>query len=134
MPLSDEEARLLHQLEQSLAAEDPDFASTLRGSKLMAHNRRVALLAVLGFIAGLALLFGGAVSKQTWLGVFGFVAMLASAYVFTIAWRRGIGGAEDEGRPAGRGGRPGRQKNKGSGSFVDRMEERWQRRRDGGEL
>ena len=40
MPLSDEEARLLHQLEQSLAAEDPDFASTLRGSKFMAHNRR----------------------------------------------------------------------------------------------
>src|SRR4051794_27874211 len=32
VPLSDEEARLLHQLEQSLAAEDPDFASTLRGS------------------------------------------------------------------------------------------------------
>ncbi|MRJ77806.1 DUF3040 domain-containing protein [Aeromicrobium sp. SMF47] len=134
MPLSDEEARLLHQLEQSLAAEDPDFASTLRGSKLMAHNRRVALLAVLGFIAGIAILFGGAVSKQTWLGVFGFVAMLASAYVFTIAWRRGIGGPEDQhGTPAGggsRGGRPGRQ-SKRSGSFVDRMEERWQRRRDG---
>ena len=47
MPLSDEEARLLHQLEQSLAAEDPDFASTLRGSKFLAHNRRVAILAVL---------------------------------------------------------------------------------------
>ena len=42
-----------HQLEQSLAAEDPDFASTLRGSKFMAHNRRVAVLAALGFIAGL---------------------------------------------------------------------------------
>ncbi|NRQ51006.1 DUF3040 domain-containing protein [Aeromicrobium stalagmiti] len=136
MPLSDEEARLLHQLEQSLAAEDPDFASTLRGSKFMARNRRVALLAVLGFIGGLVIMFGGAVSKMTWLGVVGFVAMLASAYLFTNAWKRGIGGRDEDGASAqsGRGGRPGRQSNKSSGSFVDRMEERWQRRRDGDEL
>ena len=133
MPLSEEEARLLHQLEQSLAAEDPDFASTLRGSKLMAHNRRVALLAALGFVAGLVMLLGGAVSKLTWLGVLGFVVMLATAYVFTTAWKRGIGGREEQHQPtSGRGGRSGRQARQ-SGSFVDRMEERWQRRRDGDE-
>jgi hypothetical protein len=131
VPLSDEEARLLHQLEQSLAAEDPDFASTLRGSKLMAHNRRVALLAALGFVAGLVMLFAGAVSKMTWLGVLGFLAMLATAYLFTMAWRRGIGGRDDTpGKPT-RPGRGPRQSGKQSGSFVDRMEERWQRRRDG---
>ena len=126
MPLSDEEARLLHQLEQSLAAEDPDFASTLRGSKFLAHNRRVAILAVLGFLAGIALLFGGAVSAMTWLGVLGFVVMLGAAYVFVTAWRRGIGQAEDDGRR----GSP----QKPSGSFVDRLEERWQRRQDGDDL
>jgi len=122
VPLSDEEARLLHQLEQSLAAEDPDFASTLRGSKFMAHNRRMAVVAVLGFIAGLVLLFAGAVSAMTWLGVAGFVAMLAAAYVFMNAWKRGIGGMEDDRAPAS---------TKAPGTFVDRMEERWQRRRDG---
>ncbi len=125
MPLSEEEARLLHQLEQSLAAEDPDFASTLRGSKFLAHNRRVAILAVLGFLAGMALLFGGAVSAMTWLGVLGFVVMLGSAYIFVTAWRRGIGQADDEGDEA-----PQKQ----SGSFVDRLEERWQRRQDGDDL
>jgi len=126
VPLSEEEARLLHQLEQSLAAEDPDFASTLRGSKFLAHNRRVAILAVLGFLAGIALLFGGAVSAMTWLGVFGFVVMLGGAYVFVTAWRRGIGQSEesnDEAAPQ-----------KPSGSFVDRLEERWQRRQDGDDL
>lgn len=137
MPLSDEEARLLHQLEQSLAAEDPDFASTLRGSKLMARNRRVALLAGLGFVAGLVMLFAGAVSKMTWLGVLGFLAMLGTAYLFTIAWKRGIGGRDEQpGKPT-RPGRPGRGQrptDKQSGSFVDRMEERWQRRRDGDEF
>ncbi len=127
MPLSDEEARLLHQLEQSLAAEDPDFASTLRGSKFMAHNRRIAILAVLGFLGGLVLLFAGAVSAMTWLGVVGFVAMLGTAYLFMNAWKRGIGRSNDE--PAGSSRKP----PKPTGTFVDRMEERWQRRRDGDE-
>lgn len=127
MPLSDEEARLLHQLEQSLAAEDPDFASTLRGSKFMAHNRRIAILAVLGFIGGLVLLFAGAVSAMTWLGVVGFVTMLATAYLFMNAWKRGIGRSSEE--PARGPGKPA----KPTGTFVDRMEERWQRRRDGDE-
>jgi hypothetical protein len=125
VPLSDEEARLLHQLEQSLAAEDPDFASTLRGSKFMAHNRRVAVLAVLGFLGGLVLLFAGAVSAMTWLGVVGFLTMLATAYLFMNAWRRGIGGRDEE--KTSTSSRP-------SGNFVDRMEERWQRRRDGDDL
>lgn len=128
MPLSDEEARLLHQLEQSLAADDPDFASTLRGSKFMAHNRRVAVLSALGFVAGLVVMFSGAVTKMTWLGVIGFLAMVGTAFLFSQAWKRGIGGRDDE--TADMASRPGRQP-KASGSFVDRMEERWQRRRDG---
>ncbi|MBD8608198.1 DUF3040 domain-containing protein [Aeromicrobium sp. CFBP 8757] len=128
MPLSDEEARLLHQLEQSLAAEDPDFASTLRGSKFMARNRRVAVLSALGFIAGLVVMFSGAVSKMTWLGVIGFLLMVGTAFLFSQAWKRGIGGREDEtAAPSG----PRQRQQKPSGSFVDRMEERWQRRRDG---
>ncbi len=131
MPLSDEEARLLHQLEQSLAAEDPDFASTLRGSKFMARNRRVAVLAGVGFVAGLAIMFGGAVSKMTWLGVAGFLLMVGTAFLFSQAWKRGIGGRDGENQPAA--GKPGRPQ-KPSGSFVDRMEERWQRRRDGDDL
>lgn len=124
MPLSEEEARLLQQLEQSLAAEDPDFASTLRGSKFLAHNRRVAILAALGFVVGLVLLLCGAVFTMTWLGALGFVAMVVTAYLFLNAWRRGIGGSDERSVPSSP---------KQSGSFVDRMEERWQRRQDGDE-
>lgn len=125
MPLSDEEARLLAQLEQSLAAEDPEFASTLRGSKLIAQNRRVAAICVVGFLAGIAMLLGGVVSKQTWLGAVGFIAMVAAAYFFVRAWRRGITGAEELSGPV-------TPSTKSSGSFVERMEERWQRRQDDG--
>lgn len=125
MPLSEEEARLLAQLEQSLAAEDPDFASTLRGAKLAARHRRTAALSVLGFVAGVALLFTGAVTAQWWVGVIGFVAMVGTAYAFVRTWRRGL--APDD-RP--RSGMP--TSPKSSGSFVDRMEERWQKRQDDG--
>lgn len=120
MPLSDEEARLLHQLEQSLAADDPDFASTLRGSKLLAKSKRVATLSIVGFLAGIGLLFAG-LQNRPWLGILGFVVMVGAVYIFVTAGRRGFGASA--GRPAAT--------PKPSGSFVDRMEERWQRRQDG---
>lgn len=132
MPLSDEEARMLQQLEQSLAAEDPEFASTLRGSKLLAHNRRVAVLAGLGFLVGLAVMFAGAVLAYTWLGILGFVGMLGAGYVFALAWKRGIGGADQAEASAGPSPSTSKAKqSKSGGSFVNRMEERWQRRQDG---
>lgn len=123
MPLSEEEARLLHQLEQSLAQEDPAFASALRGSTVAAHNRLVAALGGLGFLVGLGVLFAGAVTARTWLGVVGFLLMLAAGYVFTTAWRGGMAPRPGEPRPTDP---------KSRASFVDRMEERWQRRQDGG--
>ncbi len=125
MPLSEEEARLLHQLEQSLAAEDPDFASTLRGSKMFARNRRLAVLAGFGFVGGIALLLAGAMIPLVVLGVVGFIVMLASAYIFVNAYRHGIGGAA-EAQDKHHNAPP-----KASGSFVDRMEERWNRRQEG---
>ena len=63
---------------------------------------------------------------MTWLGVFGFVVMLGAAYVFVTAWRRGIGQAEEDADEA--------VPQKPPGSFVDRLEERWQRRQDGDDL
>lgn len=134
MPLSDEEARLLQQLEQSLAAEDPEFASTLRGSRLVARTRRVAVLSAFGFLAGIGLLLAGVMVPQTILGVIGFVAMLGSAYLFVTSYRRGlaVGSAPSSAGPKGPRGGKGR-KPKSSGSFTDRMEQRWNRRRDGDE-
>jgi hypothetical protein len=123
MPLSDEEARLLHQLEQSLAAEDPDFASTLRGSKLLAKSKRVATISIVGFLAGIGLLFAGVSIPRTWLGVVGFVVMLGAVYVFVTAGRNGFGGSSERSRPSAA--------PKPSGSFVNRLEERWQRRQQG---
>ena len=45
MPLSEEELRLLEQMERALVEEDPKFASTLRGTSLRRSARRRAILA-----------------------------------------------------------------------------------------
>ncbi|MFY0405826.1 DUF3040 domain-containing protein [Solicola sp. PLA-1-18] len=146
MPLSEEEQRLLDQLEQALAADDPSLASALRGSKLRARNRRRAIVAVLAFLGGVALLMVGVISTITVVGVVGFVVMLGATYVFLNAWRSGLGmdDGDDEHpqegvtpihRPAAsRQPRQQRQRQRRPSqpgqSFMDRMEERWKRRRD----
>ena len=138
MPLSEEEQRLLQQMEQALAAEDPSLASTLRGSKMRARNRRQAIAAGFGFVLGIGVLMIGVIATLTIVGVAGFLVMLGTAYVFITAWRRGFGSADDdsddepaEPDPAQHAPRGLRNlRSGGSGSFMDRMEERWRRRRD----
>jgi len=134
VPLSEEEQRLLEQMEQALAADDPKFASTLRGSALAARGRRQALMAGAAFVVGVAVLMIGAVTQLTLVAVGGFVVMLASAYFFAVAWRRAQAGDAEAAKPASGGASVhnlrAKQKERASGSFMDRMEERWRRRRD----
>ena len=81
MALSEEEQRLLAQLEASLAAEDPKLAQTLgsHNTPRQMHGRRAALAGVL-FVIGLVLLVVGL--QTIWpLSVVGFIAMFAATIV-----------------------------------------------------
>ncbi|MFD7641257.1 DUF3040 domain-containing protein [Kitasatospora sp. NPDC059795] len=122
MPLSEHEQRLLEQMERALYAEDPKFASALEGTGLRTHTRRRVYLAAAGFVAGVALLMGGLVAQVIWVSVVGFLVMLGCAVLAVTAWRRGPG-------PAGHGPRQASAPRRKTG-VVDRMEQRWQRRRD----
>jgi hypothetical protein len=146
VPLSEEELRLLEQMERALVAEDPKLASTLRGTSLRASARRRALLAGLVFLVGVGVLMTGAVLQQTVVGIVGFVVMLASAYVALSAWRgqnapESAPAPEPGGQPrlsVVEGGGRGRKRSArgktartgSSGSMMERFEERWRRRRD----
>ena len=152
MPLSEEENRLLAQMERALAAEDPKFVSTLRGRTLERTARLRAIAAGVVFLAGIALLMGGVIAQMTWLGIVGFLVMLASATLGLAAWRGRhaprdahvpdeAAGAPEAGRgfevvDGGRAHRPHRprmRKQRGNrGSFMQRMEQRWQHRREQG--
>ncbi|MBA2738999.1 MAG: DUF3040 domain-containing protein [Actinomycetota bacterium] len=132
MPLSEEEQRLLEQMEQALADEDPKFASALRGSTLRARLRRTVIVSALCFVAGVAVLMFGVVLKLTPVSVVGFCLMLAGAYFFATAWRRGGEiASEQPAEPSGSQPRAVARSPRQS-SFMDRMEERWRRRRDEG--
>jgi Protein of unknown function (DUF3040) len=131
VPLSEHEQRLLEQMERALYAEDPKLASTLRGADLRAHHRRRIVLGVLGFIVGVTLLVTGAATSIAPVGVLGFVTMLASAWWVTTAWRgRSTPAAPAPGSPSPPSGRVHRPRVRSSG-VMDRLEERWRRRREG---
>ena len=128
MALSDEEQRLLEQMEAALAAEDPKLVNTLRGTGARRVHRRRAALAGVGFLAGLALLIVG-ISTQLFLSVLGFVIMVISAVTAIYSWQH-VSSGPDPGRGGDRAKTPqGSRPSDGQG-FMDKMEERWRRRRD----
>ena len=135
MPLSEHEQRLLEQMERALYAEDPKFASALRGADLRAHYRRRILLAAAGFLIGIALLVSGVVYHFS-LSVVGFAVMLTTAFLALTSWRAIPGARDGAAAPEASGGRARRgpggrsRKARGSGGMMDRLEERWNRRRE----
>ncbi|MCP3765935.1 MULTISPECIES: DUF3040 domain-containing protein [Streptomyces] len=134
MPLSEHEQRMLEQMERALYAEDPKFASALEGSGLRTYTRRRVYQAIVGFLVGIALLMAGMVAQQVWLSVVGFLVMLGCAVLAVTGWRKApkpgeqavdvTGAVGSTGVPQS--GRQGRQRR----SVMNRIEERWQRRRD----
>lgn len=137
MPLSEHEQRLLEQMEQALYAEDPKFATSLRSASHGRASRGKAALGVITFLTGIAILLGGAIVPLIPLGVAGFAVMVLGALLAYLGLRPGpatteqaaeAGGSQPAGEAA-----PGRTSGpKPAGGFMDRLEDRWQRRRDEG--
>ncbi|HNF06976.1 MAG TPA: DUF3040 domain-containing protein [Mycobacterium sp.] len=134
MPLSDHEQRMLDQIESALYAEDPKFASSVRGGSLRAPSTRRRLQGAGLFVIGLAMLVAGVAFKATMIGSFpvlsviGFLVMFGGV-VFAITGPRVVGGRERSGGTPGAG-RQRRVKGGGTGSFTSRMEDRFRRRFD----
>ena len=122
MPLSEHEQRLLEQIERTLYAEDPKFASTVRGGRLRKPTRRRRLQGVALFVVGLVLLVVGVAVPQLWLGqlpvlsVVGFLMMLGGAVLAVTS----VGA---NGKAA-----PGKNAEPDKNRFTGRMEERFRRR------
>ncbi len=133
MPLSEHEQRMLDQIESALYAEDPKFASSVRGGNLRAPSARRRLQGAGLLIIGLAMLVAGVAVKATMvagfpiLSVLGFLVMFGGV-VFAVTGspaRAGRGGGAAGGsRP------PRRGKGGAGGSFTNRMEDRFRRRFD----
>lgn len=125
MALSEDEQRLLEQMEAALEAEDPKLANALRGTTARHLHRRRAAFAGLGFLVGIGLLIAG--MEFHWgLSIAGFLLMLGSTVVAVSAWQHvGYEGTGAASGGKGKGNPPERD-------FMKEFEERWRHRNDEG--
>ena len=131
MPLSDNEQRLLEQMERALYAEDPKFASAMRGANRRPGAARRLAIGGTGIVLGLVVLVLGVAQGNVWpgvwIGVLGFVCMLASTAYAVSSQRKGklgVVNANGQVRPAAK------NTARSRSSFMERLEQRWDRRRD----
>ena len=150
MPLSEEELRMLEQMERALVEEDPKLASTLRGTSCQSAARRRVTFVTVILLFGIGLLIAAVVLDSpvpgVVMGVAGFVVMLGGAALMATAMRTPAthGPNAAHGSSAVResshhgfgvvdgGRRPRAARPHVNGSFMERMEERWRRRRERG--
>jgi len=142
MPLSEQEQRLLEEMERSLYNNDSDFVTTM-GSRRGRPSYTMVVVGILGALVGVAVVVAGVAFRQPLLGVAGFVILLAGA-LFAIApprRRHGLLGPapvppHSSTGHAGRGSRGRGTSGRGRqnrGSMMDRLNERWDRRQGGDE-
>ncbi len=84
MALSEQEQRLLDQMEAALEAEDPKFVSSLRGPRRHWHRPRL-LLSLIAFAVGVTALIVG-MDVNPAVSIVGFVVMLFGAVSAIYAW------------------------------------------------
>ncbi|OZM74422.1 hypothetical protein CFN78_04685 [Amycolatopsis antarctica] len=135
MPLSEHEQRLLDQIERELYAEDPKFASTVRGTKMRRPARRRRLQGAALFIVGVALLVLGVivpfrVADIPLVSVLGFLVMFFGVLLAVTSLKGGQDEPEskDGDPPPSGGGSPKQQPKRNS--FTERMESRFRQRFD----
>lgn len=76
MPLSEQEQRLLDEMERNLYHSEADDVTTV-GARRGRANGTAILIASAGILIGLVLLVTGVVVRQPLVGVLGFAAMFA---------------------------------------------------------
>ena len=122
MPLSEQEQRLLDEMERHLLHNDADVVSAPSGDRALSYRNLVygALL----LLAGVGGLIVGVVLGDVWgvvVGVVGFAAMLGGVMLAVTPVRKPVSAI-----PRERAAKP-----QSSASFMDRMNDRWDRRQDG---
>jgi Protein of unknown function (DUF3040) len=132
--LPEDEQRQLQEIEQALCRDDPKFVRLMRASDPRVHYRGKVIPALLGVVIGVGLLSAGLVTHRLYLEAAGLVIVVLSLAWAAVSWRRYVAGM----RPArtGAGATTARGTKRRSGQarrarMMERMEQRWRRRREG---
>ena len=129
MPLSEHEQRLLEEMERNLYHNDADFVATV-SNRRGKPNYTLIVVGILLALAGLAVVVAGVILRQPLVGATGFIILLGGV-LLAIAPERGStipeepSAAERAGATSRAAAGPSRT------GFMDRMNERWDKRQDG---
>lgn len=124
MPLSEQEQRLLDEMERHLMNKDADVVSASRDGRTLSY-RNIVYGTIL-VLVGLGGLIAGVSTGIIAVGVVAFLVMVGGV-VLAATPAKGL--AELKTSPEHRGQR--KPSRTGSSSFMDRMNDRWDRRQDG---
>ena len=132
--LPEDEQRQLQEIEQALCRDDPKFARLMRAGDPRVHYGRKLIPALLGVLIGVGLLPAGAVTHRLYLAAAGVVIVLLSLVWAVVSWRRYVAGVRSARSRAGTKTAKGAKRRPGQARrarMMERMEERWRRRREG---
>ena len=127
MPLSEQEQRVLDEMERHLLQHDADVVTAPSGDRALSYRNLIygALLLLVG-VGGLiaAVVASGRIGAvgSIIIGVVAFLAMLGGAILAFTPVRRPLDGSRPDGAP--------RAQRSRDSSFMDRMNDRWDRRQD----
>lgn len=127
MPLSEEEQRVLDQLERDLGQDPSLHRAMTRGPRTPAR----VVAAAAGVIIGLAIVVVGVGIQQPLLGIAGFVVM-AGVALWALLAPRNEPVPPSRSAPASTRGKT--QSARTDKDFMQRMEDRFDRRREQGDL
>lgn len=116
MPLSEQEQRLLDEMERSLYHNDADFVATVSDQDSRPNYRWIAIGSLIG-IAGVIGIIVGVATRLPLVGVAGFAIMFLGV-LLSLKRSTVVPTGRDTHAPHTRTG------------FMDRMNERWDRRQD----
>jgi len=99
VPLSEDEQRILHEMEQKLFEHDRGFASRVRTKPSRSLAGRSMWWSAVIFLIGFAVLLVS-FRSSTLIGTFGFLVMLVAALLFERSAHQVFGRADASGRKA----------------------------------
>ena len=124
MPLSEQEQRLLDEMERNLHLSDADFVATVGAARGRPNYRGIVIGAIL-VLAGIAALIVGVTLSQPVVGVIGFAVMFAGV-LLAVTPSKSSSVSEPRTSSEPRAARTG-------GGFMDSLGDRWERRQGGRE-
>ena len=125
MPLSDHEQKLLDEMERNLYRTEADVVSTMAPLR-MPNYRAIAVGVIIGLVGIITMVIGVYIDMAV-VGIIGF-GVLFSGVMVAVATPGPLAGGDNPSVP---GSSSGAKSRPSSASFMDRINERWERRQGG---